>query len=291
MKKTSKLILHKGVTFLFLYSFLIPSIIGQVSYSLQCEFGRVLILDVRCNDNGTADGNDDRIEYIINNNGLSPVAFSFNTPAGTTLTSQLGNNFSSDASGSNHTLNSGIVLASTPSPNCSTFSINSTGMNTGVTCNFNNLISYIPGGSTYVCNGNTADFSVPTCIPAATDLDDDVIQFTVTTGPGAQFSITELPTGSEADDGSNVIQPNNGSISLQPDQTYTFTVPSQECADLFMIINDSCGNSVLAMTDPITASIPILSQWGIIILGISSLIIGLVCIRNEKRTNMPYIKT
>ncbi len=266
---------------------------GQILRSIQCEFGIIDVSDLRCNDNGTIDPTDDQLEVTIINEGLSPVDITATTPIGSTITSINGNNYTSSLDGVTHTINSGTYRLSMPSSGCAPVTLLLVLQNSGVTCSSRVDLNYLEGGDVYPCNGTPIDFSSPICIPGATDLDSDIIQFTATTGNSASFTLSSLPGGTVVDDGMNptTLGSGGGSVSILPNGTYVISIPSSDCEPVFFVISgDNCANATVGIVNPAPISIPTLSQWGMIILGLALSIFSLLTIRKSIRSrNSPVL--
>ena len=130
---------------------------------------------------------------------------------------------------------------------------------------------------------NQSESDVPTCIPIELGT---TMTFVLSTGCGPGIEVDFDAPGSPIDDGTSDMQISlfseddlagmGNEITVTFDQlgTYTFQCDVPDFSDIFGIagLADQC----FEVVDPAPAVIPTLGEWGMILLGILILIVGVV---------------
>ena len=135
---------------------------------------------------------------------------------------------------------------------------------------------------------NQSESDVPTCIPIELGT---TMTFVLSTGCGPGIAVDFDAPGSPIDDGTSDMQISlfseddlagmGNEITVTFDQlgTYTFQCDVPDFSDIFGIagLADQC----FEVVDPAPAVIPTLGEWGMILLGILILIVGVVFYRSR----------
>ena len=135
---------------------------------------------------------------------------------------------------------------------------------------------------------NQSESDVPTCIPIELGT---TMTFVLSTGCGPGIEVDFDAPGSPIDDGTSDMQislfseddlagmGNEFTVTFDQLGTYTFQCDVPDFSDIFGIagLADQC----FEVVDPAPAVIPTLGEWGMILLGILILIVGVVFYRSR----------